>query len=91
MFNAALCVVSFYVGVFATSPQMQDVTMRFGFYVINAIVVAAFAGIFAPWLFAFKNRHKSAIFFATLPAYLVCIAILLFLTLDSWLQRTFAT
>jgi hypothetical protein len=64
--------------------------MRVGYYVLNVIVVAAFAGIFAPWILALRDHGKSALFFAALPTLLACLAILSFLTLDSWLQRTFS-
>ncbi len=70
LLNAAICVGSFLFGAFATNPEMQDVTMRVGFYVLNVIVVAAFVGSFVPWIFALKKRHKGAINFATLPTLL---------------------
>lgn len=91
LLNAAICAGSFIFQVFATSPEMQDVTMRIGYYVLNVIVVAALVGIFGPWLFARREQNKTAAFVAILPTLLVCIAILAFLTLDSWLQRTFGS
>ena len=90
LLNAAIGVCSFLFAAFATDPEMQDVTMRIGYYVLNVSVVAAFAGVFGPWILALRDHNKSAIFFAALPALLTCVAILSFLTLDSWLQRTFS-
>jgi len=69
---------------------MDDVTMRMGFYVVNLISVSALAAIFAPWVLAHRNQNKIAAFFAMLPALLIFLAILAFLTLDSWLSRTFS-
>lgn len=91
LLNAAIFLGSFLFGGFATNPDMQDVTMRIGYYVLNVIVAAAFVGIVAPWILTLRKRHKSAVFFALLPALLVFIAVLSFFTLDSWLQRTFST
>ena len=90
LLNAAICFFSFWSMVFATSPNMDDVTMRVGFYALNAIVVAAIFGTVGPWVFAYKNQRGRAIFLAALPVILVCITILSFLTLDSWLQKTFS-
>ena len=56
LLNAAICAGSFIFQVFATSPEMQDVTMRIG-YVLNVIVVAALVGIFGPWLFARREQN----------------------------------
>ena len=89
LFNATLCFFSLVFGVFATSPDTSDVTMRIGFYVVNLIAVLALVGIFAPWVFTRKKQIKSAIAFATLPSVITCITVLLFLVLDSWLNRTF--
>lgn len=89
LLNAAICFLAFWFAVFATSPGTQDVAMRFGFYVVNAIAVAAFFGIVAPWFFTSKGRLKFALFLAALPAILVCLTVLAFLRLDSWLQRAF--
>ena len=86
--NAAICFGAFVTAGFATSPSMRDVSMRIGYYVLNGIVLAALIGIFAPWSLA-RRRRKGAIFAAVLPVLLLIIAILAFLTLDSWLQRTF--
>jgi hypothetical protein len=91
LLNAVICVGSFLFGAFATNPEMQDVTMRIGYYVLNGIVVAAFFGTFGPWILVLRQQHKSALFLAILPTLLACIAILSFLTLDSWLQRTFSS
>ena len=88
--NAAVGVGCFLFSVFATGPELQDVTMRIGYYVLNGIVVAAVVGIFGPWYFALKNHSRIAMFLATLPILLTCLAIVSFLTLDSWLQRTFS-
>ena len=70
---------------------MDDVTMRMGFYVVNLISVSALAAIFAPWILAHRNQNKIAAIFALLPVLLICLAILAFLTLDSWLSRTFSS
>lgn len=91
LLNAAICFVSFWFAVFSTSPEMQDVTMRVGYYVVNAIFVVAFVGIVGPWFFAYRAHRKRAVFLAVLPTILVCIAILAFLLLDSWLQRNFSS
>ena len=90
LLNAVLCVGAFLFGAFATDPAMQDVTMRIGYYVMNVIVLAAFVGIFGPWILALRSRNKNAVFLATLPVFLSVVAVLSFLLLDSWLQRTFA-
>lgn len=90
LFNAALCFFSFVVGVFATSPDTSDVTMRVGFYAINLIALLALVGVFAPWIVTQKKHKKSAIAFAALPLLVSCITVLLFLVLDSWLNRTFS-
>ena len=82
---------SFWFGVFATNPHMQDVTMRIGFYVVNLISVTALAAIFAPWILALRKYNNTAVIFAILPTLLSCLAILAFLTLDSWLNRTFSS
>ena len=87
--NAVIGVGSFLFAGFATNPEMQDVTMRIGYYVFHGIIAAALIGVFGPWMLARRNRTKSAIFLSVLPALLVCLAVLAFLTLDSWLQRTF--
>lgn len=89
LLNAAICYFSFWVMVFATSPNMDDVTLRVGFYVMNLITASAFAAIFVPWILVYRKRNKIATFIAMLPVLLVCFAILAFLTLDSWLNRTF--
>ena len=89
LLNAAICFFSFWTMVFATSPHMEDVTMRVGFYVVNLISVSALAAIFVPWILAYRHRNKIAAFVATLPVLLICLAIVAFLTLDSWLNRTF--
>ena len=91
LFNGAICFVSFWFMVFATGPEMQDVTMRFGYYVANGIIVVALFGIVGPWIFAHKAHHKRALLVATLPTVLVCTVILAFLLLDSWLQRNFSS
>jgi uncharacterized membrane protein YidH (DUF202 family) len=91
LLNAAICFFTFWFMVFATSPHMDDVTMRLGFYVVNLISVSALAAIFAPWILAHRNQNKIAVFFAMLPVLLICLATLAFLTLDSWLNRTFSS
>ncbi len=90
LLNATICFFTFVFGVFATSTDTSDVTMRIGFYVVNLIALTAIVGVFAPWVFAQKKHTKSAIFSAILPLTLTCLAVLLFLTLDSWLNRTFS-
>ena len=90
LLNAAICAGSFLFASFATNPEMQDVTMRIGYYVLNLISLTALAGIVAPWILAYRKRARSAAFFAMVPVLLVCLAIVSFLTLDSWLRRTFA-
>lgn len=64
--------------------------MRIGFYVVNFIALAAVAGVIAPWALIRRNRGPAAAIIGALPALLVCLVILLFLTLDSWLNRTFS-
>ena len=91
LLNAVICFLSFWFMVFATSPDMDDVSMRIGFYVMNLISISALVAVFAPWIFAYRNRNKAAVIFAMLPALLLCLAALAFLTLDSWLNRTFAS
>ncbi len=91
LLNAAICYFSFWFMVFATSPHMDDVTMRVGFYVVNVISVSALVAIFVPWILAFREHNKFAAVFATLPVLLICLAILAFLTLDSWLNGTFSS
>jgi len=88
--NAAIGYFSFWVMVFATSPHMDDVTMRVGFYVVNLITVSALAAVIAPWILANRSQNKTAALFAVLPVVLICLAILAFLTLDNWLNRTFS-
>jgi uncharacterized membrane-anchored protein len=90
LLNAAICYFSFWVMVFATSPEMNDVTMRVGFYVVNLITASALAAVFVPWILAQRKRSKIAVVIAMLPVLLIFLAILAFLTLDSWLNRTFA-
>ena len=65
--------------------------MRIGYYVLNVIVVVALVGIFGPWLFARREQNKTAAYVAILPTLFVCVAILAFLTFDSWLQRNFGS
>lgn len=90
LLNAAIAFLSFWFMVFATSPDMDDVTMRLGFYVVNLILMVAIAAIFVPWIFAHRNQNTIAMFVALLPALLICLAVLAFVTLDSWLNRTFS-
>ncbi len=77
--------------VFATGPHISDVTMRIGFYVVNLITISALAAVFVPWLLAYRERNLGAVFIATLPMLLIFSAVLAFLTLDSWLNRTFSS
>lgn len=88
--NAALSFFVIVFALFATSPTMDDVSMRIGFYVLNGVAVAAVIAVFVPWFFARKQDNRRAIFFAALPVLLLCLATLAFLTLDSWLGRTFS-
>jgi hypothetical protein len=88
--NATLSFFVLVFALFATSPTMDDVSMRIGFYVLNTVALAAVAAVFLPWIFARKKDNRRAIFFATLPVLLLCLATLAFLTLDSWLNRTFS-
>lgn len=69
---------------------MDDVTMRVGFYVVNLITASALAAVFVPWILAYWKWSKIAVVVAILPVLLICLAILAFLTLDSWLNRTFS-
>lgn len=89
LLNAAIGAGAFFFGIFATAPDMQDVTMRIGFYVVNGITVAAVVGVIAPWILARQERGTVAFIVAALPALLIVLAVLSFLTLDSWLNRTF--
>ena len=91
LLNAAIGFLAFWIMVFATSPAMDDVTMRLGFYLLNLISVSAFVAVIAPWLLVRRNHNKTAVFFAVLPLLLLCCAILAFLLLDSWLNRTFSS
>ena len=91
LLNAAICYFSFWVMVFATSPHMDDVTMRIGFYVVNVITASALAAVFAPWILAYRQRNKIAAFVAMLPVLLICLATVAFLLLDNWLNRTFSS
>ena len=70
---------------------MDDVSMRVGFYVMNLISVSALAAVFAPWILVHRNQNRIAAFFAMLPVLPICLAILAFFTLDSWLSRTFSS
>jgi hypothetical protein len=87
--NAGLGFYAFLVMAFATSPTMDDVTMRVGFYVLNAIILAAVAGVIGPWVCMARNNSRAALWFALAPVLLLCLAGLAFLLLDSWLNRTF--
>ena len=88
--NAAFCFFVLVFALFATSPDMDDVTMRIGFYVLNAAALAAAAAVFLPWIYARKQNNRRALFFALLPLLLMALATIAFLTLDSWLNRTFS-
>lgn len=87
--NAGLCLLAFWFGVFATSPTMQDATMRIGFYVVNSIAVAALLATVLPWIFARRGRNGWAFAATLFPIAMAFVAVVLFLTLDSWLRRTF--
>lgn len=90
LLNAAIAVGAFFFRGFATDPEMDDVTMRVGYHVLSLICLAAIGGMFVPWVLAFKTRRRGALLFAMAPTVLICLAIVAFLTLDSWLRRTFA-
>jgi hypothetical protein len=77
--------------VFATSPHMDDVTMRIGFYVVNVISASALVAVFVPWILALRKHNRMSGFFAILPVLLIALTVLAFLTLDSWLNRTFSS
>jgi hypothetical protein len=83
--NATLCFFVLVFALFATSPDMDDVTMRIGFYVLNTA-----AAVFLPWIYARKQNNRRALFLALLPLLILCLAMIAFLTLDSWLNRTFS-
>ncbi len=89
--NAALSFFVLAFALFVTSPAMDDVTMRIGFYVLNAVALAAAAAVFVPWIYVHKQSNRRALFFALLPLLLMALATLAFLTLDSWLNRTFSS
>ncbi len=89
--NAALSFFVFAFALFATSPTMADVTMRIGFYVLNTAALAGVAAVFLPWIFARKKDNRHAVFFALLPVFILMLAMIGFLTLDSWLNRTFSS
>jgi hypothetical protein len=88
--NGALGAGAFLFGVFATSPDIADATMRLGFYVLNAIAITAAVGVVAPWVLALRGRVRAAALVAVLPAALAVLAVLAFLGLDSWIRRTYA-
>jgi len=88
--NATLCFFVLVFALFATSPDMDDVTMRIGFYVLNTAALAAAAAVFLPWIYARKQNNRRALFLALLPLLILCLAMIAFLTLDSWLNRTFS-
>ena len=88
--NAALSFVLFWFMIFVTGPHMNDVTMRIGFYVVNAIIISALTAVIAPWILANRHHNRGAAFIALLPVLLIFTAVLAFLTLDSWLNRTFS-
>lgn len=89
--NAFLCFGLLAFALFATSPLDKDVTMRIGFYVLNAVAFIAFAGVAAPWAYARKQRNRLALLLSLLPIGLTLLAVAAFLTLDSWISRTFAS
>ena len=89
--NATLSFFVFAFALFATNPTMQDVTMRIGFYVLNAIGLTGMVSIFAPWIFVRKGDNKKAVLFAFLPLILICLSLISFLTLDNWLNKTFSS
>ncbi len=90
LLNATISFVLFWFMIFATGPHMGDVTMRIGFYVVNAIIISAVIAVIAPWFLANRHHNRGAAFIALLPVLLIISAVLAFLTLDSWLNRTFS-
>lgn len=84
--NAALGVVAFWFGAFATSPDSSDATMNVGYYAVWTIVVSAGLCAVLPWILAFMGRVRAAWITSSIPALLTAIVILLFLTLDSWIR-----
>jgi hypothetical protein len=90
LFNATIGAGAFLVALFATSPSMQDVTMRIGFYVLHLLTAVAAIGVVGPWILVSHQRSRAAAVVALLPALLTLLAVVAFLTLDSWLRRTFA-
>jgi hypothetical protein len=86
--NAGLCVAVFWFAGFATAPDMQDATVRLGYYVLNGICVLAAVGAVAPWALARAGRNGSAVVCAVAPAVLLALAVIAFFLLDSWLRRT---
>ncbi len=90
LLNGGLAFLAAVFALFATSPDMDDVTLRIGFYVVNFIAAAAVAGTVLPWLLTLWQRTRLATICAIIPLMLGCLAVLAFLTLDSWLNRTFS-
>lgn len=88
--NGAIAAGAFLFAVFATDPAMSDVTMRLGYYVLRAVAIAAAVSVAVPWVLAWRGRVTAAAVVAVLPAMLAALAVIAFLTLDSWLRRTFS-
>ena len=88
--NGVIGAGAFLFAVFATDPAMSDVTMRVGYYVLNAVTIAAGIAVMAPWVLAWRGRVTAAAIVAVLPAVLAALAVIAVLTLDSWLRRTFS-
>lgn len=57
----------------------------------RTIGLIGIVGVFAPWIYARKDDYRKALLFALLPSILICLALISFLTLDSWLNRTFTS
>jgi len=87
--NGGIGLLLLLVWGFGTNPTMSDVTMRIAWYVLPVIIVAAAAATVFPWILAGRAYGRAAVVVALLPITLSIVVVLLFLGLDSWLNRTF--
>ena len=90
LINAGLGFFAFVIMGFATSPNDEDVTMRVGFYVLNAVIIAAVASVIMPWICTAREHPRRALLFSLLPVLLLSVTAIAFLLLDNWLNRTFS-
>ena len=90
LLNAALCTAMLAFWGFATNPTMADVTLRIAHYLLPLVAASAVLGLILPWVFALRGHGRVAAILALLPTGLALLVIIAFLTLDSWLQRTFS-